>query len=57
MPRNPMKIPVITPILYNKATIFIFCLIPLFILNSTASPTPAPTNNPEINVEIGRAHV
>ena len=45
-----MIIPAITPILYNRAAIFIFCLIPLLVLNNTANPTPAPTNNPEIAV-------
>ena len=45
-------IPDNTPITYNIVTIFMFCLIPLFVLNNTASPTPAPTNVPEIIVEI-----
>ena len=39
-----------TPIAYKIPTIFKFSFIPLFILNKTASPTPAPTNNPEIKV-------
>ena len=48
---NPIKsitIPEITPIAYNKTTIPIFSFILLFVLNNTASPTPAPVNNPDI---------
>ena len=43
-----MIIPEIAPIVYNKATIPIFSFSLLFVLNNTASPTPAPVNNPAI---------
>ena len=51
-PINSKAIPEITPIIYNNETILMFCLIPLFVLNNTASPTPALTKVPEIIVDI-----
>ena len=44
------QIPDITPIPYNIPTIARFCFISLFVLNNTASPTPAPVNSPEIKL-------
>ena len=49
-PNNSNITPANTPITYNNPTIIIFFFIPLFALNNTASPTPDPTNNPEIIV-------
>ena len=43
-------IPETTPIPYKRTVILMFSLIPLFVLNNTASPTPAPTNKPAIIV-------
>ena len=48
IPIKSIIIPEITPIAYNKTTIPIFSFILLFVLNNTASPTPAPVNNPDI---------
>ena len=50
MPINSIIIPDIAPITYNNATIPIFSFNLLFVLNKTASPTPAPVNNPEIKL-------
>lgn len=48
IPIKSIIIPEITPIVYNKVIIPIFSLILLFVLNNTASPTPAPVNKPDI---------
>ena len=41
-------IPEIAPIKYTIKTIFIFSFMFLFVLNNTASPTPAPVSKPDI---------
>ena len=50
IPINSNIIPDMTPIAYSRTVILIFSLTPLFVLNNTASPTPAPTNSPAIIV-------
>ena len=53
IPINCSIIPETTPIVNNIPAILIFSFIPLFILNKTANPTPAPTSKPEIIVATG----
>ena len=48
IPSNSMIIPEMVPIVYNRATIPMFSFSLLFVLNKTASPTPAPVNSPAI---------
>ena len=48
IPIKSIIIPEITPIAYNITNIPIFSFILLFVLNNTASPTPAPVNSPDI---------
>ncbi len=49
---NSKNIPVKTPIKYSNIIILKLTLGCLFVLHNTKTPTPAPTNNPESNVEI-----
>ena len=48
MPIKSINIPDITPMPYTNKTIPTFSFNLSFVLNNTASPTPAPVNNPAI---------